>query len=297
MSSNENAINSFYDIRNPANNDATTTKSKLYSEELEELRAQNFDLHTEIENLKFKSKQVNYKRKQPVVDHRRLELVYFFPPANNYTLGWHLSCRGAEYTVMYMWIIRVCTNTPPLMISSNISYYMQDYGWFAHLWSIGFLFGGLSLAGAVGLLIQAFFEKNISEIWHSISRLAWLVATYVWMSGDLDINPKNDPYQIKLERRAMCGHILIFTILFESINRFIVRPMLHTNPKHTIKTISSDELPTSLRKLSNYDEPRLTFQTLRFKFQALLTFETWRDYENFQLLFWIGRDLGAVWPC
>ena len=183
------------------------------------------------------------------------------------------------------------------MISSNISYYMQDYGWFAHLWSIGFLFGGLSLAGAVGLLIQAFFEKNISEIWHSISRLAWLVATYVWMSGDLDINPKNDPYQIKLERRAMCGHILIFTILFESINRFIVRPMLHTNPKHTIKTISSDELPTSLRKLSNYDEPRLTFQTLRFKFQALLTFETWRDYENFQLLFWIGRDLGAVWPC
>lgn len=142
------------------------------------------------------------------------------------------------------------------------------------------------------LILQAIRNHSIRECIFSLSRFLWLVGTFLWSSGALHdgkfpTSTREIPYQ-----QYNCGRILTVALLLEFVNNFILRKL--RPPSKPPVSPESDPFPDNLKGLTPYDEPRLKFVTWQFKCLSIFEFDIWRDYENLQLMFWIGRDLFAV---
>ena len=154
--------------------------------------------------------------------------------------------------------------------------------------------GAICCAWAGFQTLHAIWQKNMRECFFSISRLIWLTATYIWATGAVHDTALPAQQPIAVINRYEAQQALIAAMAIEIFFIICIRPLFPSNAHHTIVTPVSAPFPDSLESLTSYDEPRLKYTTWHFRCCWWLRFDTFREYETVQVLFWIGRDLGAV---
>lgn len=237
-------------------------ESSGFSDSLESevslLRTKNMELRYEIDEIKadiMKKKVTLYK----IVDTRRHESVWKFLPAYRWHPGYFFEGRGAEFVQLYFWLIR-------------------DFGWSRRNFYMGMIAGGWALGWSIGLLLRAVYFRNFFESWQACTRFLWILALFTWMTGVLHDHSFQDTTKIAGARQYTCQQILTLALVLQGVCQFLIRPRADHNYKEA----------------TPYDEPRFRFATYKFRCLGLLKFEDWRDYENFQLFWWIGKDLAAA---
>ena len=172
-------------------------------------------------------------------------------PDERWTLNWYISVRGQESLHVYMWILK-------------------DLSWVQSWYYPGYFFGALSIAWMVYILGQAMRKKSLDEIWCTVAHILWLVGNFVWMIGELHDTKYPDTPSIYDARSEECYKIFVTAIVWIGFYYIILKPL----------NIAND-------KTSRADEYDTTGLQCRFSF----FFHTWREYENFHILLWIGKDL------
>lgn len=291
---------------------------------LELLRKRNLELHAEIEQLKFKSEFRSYSRKitgefsswicmvnnfndilhwHIVVDTRRLELVWMFLPAIPWNIFWYTNDRGAEYTQLYFWIVKVLIFQCWVVFSPCFIYWsifasslpiaLQDWAWIVRSYRWGIIIGALSCAWSVCVCAKSIVNGNWREMCHSFCIFLWLLGTYLWETGDLHDHQFPHGQPVAHIRRMECSYLLIIALILHGIYFFFLRPKL-PNKSSPFITALSKPFVDNMKGMTGYDEPRLKFQTWHFKCTPVFSMTVWRDYEAAQIFFWIGKDLAAV---
>lgn len=159
--------------------------------------------------------------------------------------------------------------------------------------------GGFAIAISALLLLRALhacttgiMPGKIGEFLHATSRFLWIVAMYIWMM-DIMGEPKNHrigPYHKASDiSRIYCSQILIAAMIIQGFYVFY-RWLGHRSKRYDHRTqTAEDERVEDVTY--PYDEPRL-----HTRLTMLAWWGYWRDFENLQLLFWIGKDLAFALP-
>lgn len=187
-------------------------------------------------------------------------IAWFNPPSVPFTpLYLLLNQRGQENFHFYFWILK------------DLAWMQAIGGWYY----CGYICGAFACAWSFLLCVKALFiTKNYYEAYLSIGQALWLIANYVWMSGDLyDSNYSDDDGKLLYkERTIIAGNILLTAFLYLLIFFLFLKP-LNIIPKPSVES----------KKI--YDTPGLLPKRMqRF-------FSNWRDYENIHILLWCGKDL------
>ena len=172
-------------------------------------------------------------------------------PDEPWTINWYASVRGQESLHVYFWI-------------------MKDLSWVQSWYYPGYFFGALSVAWMAYILIQAFRKRSIDEIWCTLAHLLWLLGNFVWMIGELHDSTFPDHESVYDARAEECYYIFVVAIIWIGLYYAILKPFNLVNET----TSRSDEYDTTGLKC-------------RFSFY----FKTWREYENFHILLWVGKEL------
>ena len=169
---------------------------------------------------------------------------------------YYWSVRGVENILIYVWILK-------------------DLSWVQD-WYIGLFFSclGVILFGFLGIF--SIYVRCFDEAWHYTASFLWLFGNTWWMSGELQDWYSKGGRLVYDERQKQAGDILLSAFVWVILYFAIIKPFKvfeklgiptqSTNPNH---------------KLHFYDagvEPRFPF------------FQTWRQYEQVHILFWIGKD-------
>lgn len=175
---------------------------------------------------------------------------------------------------------------------------MQDYFWYTQLemstgpvgngepdwgkqdYQAANVIGGFAAALSIVCLLRAIFCKNVGETWHSFCRFLWQLGTFLWCHGSVHDNYLPDETPISDTYRIYCGQLLTASLILHGIYIVLLRPRFQQS-FHKVVT--------------PYDEPRLKFVTWHFRCPSFIAACTWRDFENAQLFFWVGKDLAAAY--
>jgi len=248
--------------------------------DIDYLRAKNKELKNELRILQNEYDELQQYGNRGMVSHRTTELVYKSLPAIPYTIKWHYSPRGLEFTQVYFWMIR-------------------DALWMQQKGDAAAGMGGFCLALAGILVIIAGYSHRqtlttTAELFHAISRLLWMVGMYVWMLYavyDLDGNAAGDIYTPKGGPGRFIGTcclVVAFIISFGICAARFVAWKVVLIPDECVPVVQAVQMKP-------HEEPRL-----RAKFYYL--FASFRDWEYAALLLWVGKDLAAaqqvpIWWC
>ena len=173
---------------------------------------------------------------------------------------WHImyyfSSRGHDNFHIYLWIIKDVA-------------WMQDWFW------VGHIFGGLALVWILFIVVKALRRGEKSQAWIALSQALWLAANFLWMSGELqDCQfPHRESMYDSYDRVA--GVVQVTALCMISSYYLIVVPykrLFYHKKSHPASSTPS-YAPT---------------ETLSTGFPVL--FQTWTDYENAHILFWLGKD-------
>eukprot|EP01041_Mallomonas_annulata_P000343 gene343-612_t len=163
---------------------------------------------------------------------------------------WYLTIRGAECLHIYLWIAK-------------------DWSWTQDWYYAGLLFGSAAVAWAVYLLFRAIRIGNYQEVYHGIAQNIWLFANLWWMQGELhDYMYPDEPTMID-RRQQDSGYMMVAALCWLAIYYLILKPL--------------NVLPMSEHARNMYDDTGL-------KCRIPLMFNSWRQYENIHILFWLGKD-------
>lgn len=182
-------------------------------------------------------------------------------PDEPWAMNWYITVRGQESLHVYLWI-------------------MKDLSWVQAWYYPGHVFGIASIAFMMYIFMQAIRKRSLDECWTTVAHILWLVANYVWMTGELhDTEFPNEPSMYD-QRALECGYIMMAALIWIGLYYVLLKP-LHLMNERTAKG----------------EEYNTTGLQCRFKW----FFKSWREYENFHILLWIGKDLswnlsiGAMW--
>jgi uncharacterized membrane protein YiaA len=178
-------------------------------------------------------------------------------PDEPWSPHWYVSVRGQESMHIYLWIAK-------------------DLSWVQAYYYAGMIFGTLSVAWMLYILVQAIRKRSLDEIWTTIAHVLWLVANFVWMIGELHDTKYPNARSMYDAREAECGFIMMVALIWIGLYYAILKPMKLMN-----ETTSKPE---------EYD-------TTGLKCRFSWFFKTWREYENFHILLWIGKDLAWYLIC
>ena len=216
------------------------------------------ELRNEMDDLKadiMKKKVTLYK----IVDTRRHESVWKFLPGYRWHPGYFFEGRGAEFVQIYFWLIR-------------------DFAWSRRNFYMGMIGGGWALGWSIGLFLRAAYVRNFFETWQAFTRFLWMLGLFLWMAGVLHDHAFQDAATRITSKLYSTQQIFSAALVLQGVCQFMLRPRADHNYKEA----------------TPYDEPRFRFATYKFRCLGIFKFEDWRDYENFQLFWWIGKDLAAV---
>lgn len=132
------------------------------------------------------------------------------------------------------------------------------------------LFGILSISFMVYILAQAVRKRSLDEIWTTIAHILWLVANYVWMTGEVHDIKYPDAKEQYYQREEECGYIMMAALIWIGVYYFCLKPLKLMNE--------------GTAKGEDYDTTGLQCRFNWF-------FKSWREYENFHILLWTGKDL------
>ena len=238
-------------------------------EDLEHLREKNLELRTEIEKLKRVDKKYSSLTRN-AWHLKRLEFVWCSYPAIKWNIRWYFGLRGAQYFQLYLWIIRDFAWAQARFLDGTTKYAVLNY-------SFGAAIGALAVIWAALLFLRSIYHRQVNEIFYTFSVFLWQASTYWWCLGTLLDNRYNTDSREESRMRD-CMSILIFTFLVQAFYHVIVRFWWKT---------------TVNRVLSKFDEPRLQYATWHFQCIPNFLHMNWRDFEHFQILFWVGKEIGA----
>lgn len=120
------------------------------------------------------------------------------------------------------------------------------------------------------ILGQAIHKRSLDEIWTTIAHILWLTGNFVWMLGELHDTQYPDEKSQYDQREMECGYIMMAALIWIGIYYFVLKPLNLMNEK----TAKGEEYDTT---------------GLQCRFSWF--FKSWREYENFHILLWIGKDL------
>jgi len=171
-------------------------------------------------------------------------------PLESLNVRYFYTIRGSEYLHLYLWVLK-------------------DLSWTQDWLYSGYIFGILAIVWSCFLISRSLYYHNFYETIVSISQLLWLVANFWWMTGEVhDYHYPDEPSQY-LRRQQQASYIMIAALCWLGIYYLIIRPLGLLKP--------------SEKAISIYDDTGLTP-----RFPAI--FNTWREYENIHILFWLGKD-------
>lgn len=170
-------------------------------------------------------------------------------PDEPWTVNWYFSVRGQESLHVYLWIVK-------------------DLSWVQAWYYSGHLFGCLSIAFMVYILCQAVRKRSLDECWTTVAHILWLVGNYVWMTGEIHDTKYPDEKEQYDDAEEKCGYIMMTAIIWIGLYYIVLKPLKLMN-----ETTAKGE---------EYD-------TTGLKCRFSWFFKSWREYENFHILLWIGK--------
>lgn len=171
-------------------------------------------------------------------------------PKEPFGVRFFYTIRGSEYLHLYLWVIK-------------------DLSWTQDWLYSGYIFGILAIIWSFFLIIRSLYYRNFYETIVSVAQLLWLVANFWWMTGEVhDYYFPNDYPQYE-DRQRQASYIMMSALCWLGVYYFIIRPLGLLKPNADAVAI--------------YDDTGLS---TRFP----LFFNTWREYENIHILFWLGKD-------
>lgn len=120
------------------------------------------------------------------------------------------------------------------------------------------------------ILVQAIYKQSLDEIWTTIAHLLWLAGNFVWMVGELHDTEYPDKKSMYYQREEECGYIMMTALAWIGIYYLALKPLRIMNEN----TAKGD-----------------TYNTTGLECRFSWFFKSWREYENFHILLWIGKDL------
>lgn len=150
---------------------------------------------------------------------------------------------------------------------------MKDLSWVQAWYWPGLIFGTLTLVWSAFMLWRAFWRKSLDEVWTHSAQFMWLFGNFLWMQGELhDYKYPNEP-SIYNQRADQGGYIFIAALIWISIYYCIAKPLNITSSR----------------------EVNAPYDTTGFQCRFPYFFQSWREYENVHILFWIGKDCFWCW--
>lgn len=177
--------------------------------------------------------------------------AYATYPDEKWSIKSYFSIKGLENLLIYVWIAK-------------------DISWTTSTWIPAWLFGTLAVFLSFVFVCIAIYDLHYEEIWNGIAQLLWVFGNFWWMMGDVHDVEFPDERPIYDERQHACQVIMIAAMTWLGILYFIIRPF-KLFPKIDKETRD---------KYCDVDlKPSMPF------------FNDWREYENFHLVLWLGKDL------
>ena len=184
--------------------------------------------------------------------------AYNTRPSEKISASLFLTVRGAENIFIYVWTLKDLSWTQ---------------SWYFNCWVFGILALVISfLAG-----IRSVCMKHPAEIWHHAAQFTWLLANFVWMTGDVhDVTFPNKP-EIYDEYQQASQHIMEAGLVWAAIWYFLILPF--------------NLLPTKISSQAEaeYEEHGLTCRLGKL-FPQISFFQSWRAYENLHIVLWMLKD-------
>lgn len=121
-----------------------------------------------------------------------------------------LSVKTAENIHTYLWITK-------------------DLSWTQNWYWPGLVFGSIAMFLSFALCVGSVWNKEYAEAWHNFAQLLWLVANFVWMTGDLhDAKYPTSPSVYDL-RSAISQGIMLFALAWLAVYYLVLRPCNYFN--------------------------------------------------------------------
>ena len=159
--------------------------------------------------------------------------------------------KGLENLLIYIWIAK-------------------DIAWTTSSWYPAWLFGTLAVILSGAFVFKAILDLHYDEIWNGVGQFLWVFGNFWWMMGDVhDVEFPDEKPQYD-ERQQSCQIIMSFAMAWLGVLYFIIRPfkLFPTVPKEIDAQYNDMTLVPSFPYFTN-----------------------WREYENFHLVLWLGKDL------
>jgi hypothetical protein len=150
---------------------------------------------------------------------------------------------------------------------------MKDLSWVQAWYWPGLIFGTLTLIWSAFMLWRACWRKSLDEVWTHSAQFMWLFGNFLWMQGELHDNKYPDEPSIYNQRADQAGYIFIAALIWISIYYCIAKPLNITSSR----------------------EVNAAYDTTGFQCRFPYFFQSWREYENVHILFWIGKDCFWCW--
>ena len=116
-----------------------------------------------------------------------------------------LSVKTVENIHSYLWVLK-------------------DLSWTQNWYWPGLIFGSIAMLLSFIVYVSSVWHGEYADAWHNFAQLLWLVANFVWMTGDFhDDNYPNSP-SVYDHRAQISQYIMIFAIAWLCLYYLILRP-------------------------------------------------------------------------
>lgn len=174
-------------------------------------------------------------------------------PDEPWNIKYYISSRGHDNFHIYLWILK-------------------DMSWLQGWFWCGHIFGGLALAWIWFIILKSLWNREKSQAWIGFSQFIWLLANFLWMSGELYDSQYPHRKHVYNERNALAGHLLITALSMIGVYYVVV-------------------LPYQRFFYTRKDKEAIYHPTDNLSTRCPDVFSSWTDYENVHVLFWLGKDV------
>ena len=124
----------------------------------------------------------------------------------------------------------------------------KDLSWTLCWYWPGLVFGSIAIFLSFMILLGSLWTAEYSEMWHNMAQMLWLLANFVWMTGDLhDWQYPNSP-SVYASRCNISANIMIAALCWLSVYYLILRPfrLLPEKADYSILTHNHSAVSRSL---------------------------------------------------
>ena len=181
-------------------------------------------------------------------------ISWLYGPSERWTpLIYFQSVYGSEYFLLYIWILK-------------------DFFWTQDNYVAVQFCGILAVSLSVILALRSAVIGHYREVFVNISTSLWLMGNFWWMEGEItDYKyPDNPNYPVYPLYSKQSHDILISAACVLAVYYLIIRPLDLLKPSKEISDLYNEN-----KLLSPFP----------------LIFPLWRDYENFHIVVWLGKDI------